>query len=167
LIVTGPLQLSLSTGAVNTNPCPHSFTLSVPGPLTNTGAFVSMTTNVWDLVVRFWQVSAPPHVIVFVCRQLLPLVTRFELIVTGPLQLSLRSEERRVGKDRHSITLSVPGPLTNTGALVSTTTIVCELVVRLLQVSAPTHVIVFVCRQLLPLVTSFELIVTGPLQLSL
>src|SRR5438552_13007498 len=104
-------------------------------------------------------------VIVVVFGPLLPVVTVFELTVAAPLPYTSLFRSVNTNPCPHSITLSVPGPLTNTGAPVSTTTIVCELVVRLDQMSTPDHPSPEHAVCLLLLDNSLPRILTGPPQL--
>src|SRR5437016_14199777 len=109
---------------------------------------------VWLRLVALPHTSVAVQVAVLVCRQLLPLATKFDTTLkllqslnTGALNTSA------VPQDRKS---AVQGTVTTAGASVSSRMIVWLRLVALPHTSVAVQVAVLVCRQLLPLATKFD-----------
>jgi hypothetical protein len=113
---------------------------------------------VWLRLVALPHTSVAVHVAVFVCRQLVPVARKLE--TTLKLLQSLNTGALNTSVVPHWLVASLPCGAVTVGAVVSTRMIVWLRLVALPHASLAVHVIVLVCRQLVPVVTRLELTLT-------
>jgi hypothetical protein len=134
-------QASLAVGEEKEGITVHSIVISAPTPLM-TGAVLSSTVIVCEAVEVLPQASVAVHVLVmeYSPAQAPGVVTSLNVSVAVP-HASLAVGEENEGVTVHSIVISAPTPLM-TGAVLSSTVIVCAAVAVLPQASAAVHVLV-------------------------
>jgi len=162
VIVVVP-QASLAVGVLNTGVTVHSIVMLAPTP-EMTGAVLSSTVIVCAAVAVLPQASVAVHVLVMenspAQRPGVVTSAKFKLVVP---QASLAVGEEKTGVAVHSIVMLAPTPLM-TGAVLSSTVIVCAAVAVLPQASVAVHVLVmeYSPAQVPGVVTSAKLKLTVP-----
>src|SRR5437016_1572659 len=109
---------------------------------------------VWLRLVALPHTSVAVQVAVLVCRQLLPLATKFDSTL-NKLQ-SLNNSTRLTTGLPQRLFAALCCPVTTAGASVSSRMIVWLRLVALPHTSVAVQVAVLVCRQLLPLATKLD-----------
>ena len=162
VMVTAP-QASLAVAVANDGVSGHSMVVAAGNAL-NTGAVLSSTVITWDAVAVLPQASVAVNVLVRVYSLAhAPLVvTSADVMVTAP-QASLAVAVANDGVSGHSMVVAAGNAL-NTGAVLSSTVIVCDAVAVLPQASVAVNVLVRVYSLAhAPLVvTSADVMVTAP-----
>ena len=126
-------QASLTLGVANDGVAEHSIVLAA-GSEPITGPVVSTTVIVCDFVLLLpqWSVAVHVRVTEYPCPQLPAVVTSAKVSEGVPSHASVAVGEANDGVAGHSIVLAA-GTAEITGAVVSTTVIVCAFVLLLPQ----------------------------------
>ena len=165
---TGIPQLSSSSITTNgsTAGAGPPGTVVVAGSLA-VGGVVSSTIIVCETVAVLPQASVYVHVLVIVSGQLFPSDTSVPVTVPAPSQLSVQPRSTIAGTSPTHSTVTSAGNPVITGAVLSSTVIVCVAVATLPQASVYVQVLVIVPPQVPPVnAPSFPDTVPLPSQLS-
>src|SRR6187397_2711323 len=162
-VMVTPPQASVAVAVANDGVSGHSMVVAAGNAL-NTGAVLSSTVIVCDAVAVLPQASVAVNVLVRVYSLAhAPLVfTSTHVMVTAP-EASLAVAVAKDGVSGHSMVVAAGNAL-NTGAVLSSTVIVCDAVAVLPQASVAVNVLVRVYSLAhAPLVvTSADVMVTAP-----